>query len=65
MKVGNWELSESDRRLNVEMRLKAVVSRFGGQMIVAGPAMDSMVEKIADAAEAMAREGFFEATPES
>lgn len=52
------QLSESDRRLNVESRLLAIVSMFGGQHIVASPAMDHMVAQLADETEALALEGF-------
>lgn len=52
-------LSESDRRLNVEFRLLAIVSTYGGERIVAdNPAMDRMVKQLADEVDALAREGF-------
>lgn len=52
-----FELSEEERRLNVTSRLLAVVSMFGGQYIVASPQMNDMVEKLADAAQELARRG--------
>jgi hypothetical protein len=55
-------LSESDRRLNVESRLLAVVSGFGGERLVAdNPRMPELVRQLADEAEALAREGFIPA----
>ncbi len=51
-------LSPADVRLNVTSRLIAVVSNYGGERIVAGPAMDRLAHDLADEAEALAREGF-------
>lgn len=51
-------LSESDRRLNVESRLLAIVSTYGGERIVAGAAMERMVAQLADEVDTLAREGF-------
>jgi hypothetical protein len=63
--VARSELSEADRRLNVESRLLGIVSGFGGQRLVAdNPAMPSMIGQLADEAEALAREGFLPAPDE-
>lgn len=61
--AGRRPMAESDRRLNVEGRLLEVVSRFGGQVIVSSEPMAAMVRMLADAAEALARDGFLPAVP--
>lgn len=58
-------LSEADRRRLVESRLLFVVSGFGGEVIMAGPAMDHMVRRLACAAQELAERGFFTTGPES
>lgn len=55
---GNRLLNEPDRRENVRGRLLSVVSSFGGQTIVAGEQMEQMVARLADEAEALARDGY-------
>jgi hypothetical protein len=56
-----FRLSETDRRLNVESRLLAIVSSFGGERIIAGPRMEEMVGELADQTEQLAREGLLPA----
>ena len=51
-------LSEADKRLNVESRLLNHLSLRGGQRIVAGPEMDSLVADLVEETYALAREGF-------
>ncbi len=53
-----YELSEEERRLNLETRLLAIVSSFGGQQIIAGQPMADMVNQLADAVEALGRDGY-------
>ncbi|NMO52002.1 hypothetical protein HH310_12440 [Actinoplanes sp. TBRC 11911] len=57
------KLSEADRRLNIEGRLHAVVSGYGGEQIIAGPAMAEMVHHLANATELLARDGFLRPAP--
>ncbi len=58
----SFPLSEQERRLNVEFRLRAVVSNFGGQYIAHGPAMDDMITQLADTAENMSLVGLLPPT---
>lgn len=51
-------VSEDDRRGHVETMLLEVVSRFGGQTILASPAMEQMLRELADAVDGLAREGW-------
>ncbi len=55
------DMSEPDRRLNVESNLLAVVSSYGGERIVAGPRMEELVRELADMTESLARGGFLPA----
>lgn len=51
-------MADSERRINVEFRLRAVVSNYGGERIVAdNPAIERMIRQLADEAEALARDG--------
>lgn len=54
-------LNEQDRRLNVEARIMAVVTSFGGQRIVAGEQMETMIRRLSDLAEDLSRAGFLPA----
>lgn len=51
------KLTEEERRLNVEARILAVVSSYGGKPIVAGPVMSEMVQQLMDVADTLARDG--------
>lgn len=51
-------LSDADLRLNVESRLLAALSNYGGERIVSGPSMGRLVADLADAAEELAAQGF-------
>ena len=51
-------LSPTDRRLNIEFRLRAELTKYGGERIVDGLPMERLVQDLANAAERMAREGF-------
>jgi hypothetical protein len=54
------ELSEADRRLNVEGVILAVVSNYGGERLVAdNPAMPRLVSQLADEFDALALAGRF------
>lgn len=54
------ELSESDRRLNVESNILAVLSNFGGERLVAdNPAMPRLVTQLADEFDALLADGRF------
>ena len=57
-------LSPADRRLNIESRLLAALTMYGGERIVAGPRMDSLINDLADETEKLAAEGFLRG-PES
>lgn len=52
------DLSEADKKINVESRLLEYLSRRGGQRIVAGPEMDGLVADLVNETYALAREGF-------
>jgi hypothetical protein len=58
-------MSEDDRKLNIESRLLSVVSSYGGQRLVAdNPAMPRLVADLASEAENLAAEGYL-TPPES
>lgn len=58
------ELDESDRRLNVEGAILAVVSNFGGERLVAdNPAMPRLVVQLADEFDALVADGRFLRAP--
>ena len=53
------ELSESDRRMNVESRILAVVSGYGGERLVAdNPAMPRMVAELRVTFDELTLEGW-------
>lgn len=51
-------LSPADRRLNIESRLLAALTMYGGERIIAGPRMESLIKDLADETVKLAREGF-------
>lgn len=53
------ELSESDRRLNVETRILSILSKRGGQRIVASPEMDQLVAELRVEFDALVFDGRF------
>lgn len=54
------ELSEADRRLNVESAILSIVSSYGGERLVAdNPAMPRLVTDLADMFEALVADGRF------
>ena len=55
----SYELSESDRRLNVESRILADLSRYGGEVIHAGPALDRLVAELRVAFDELVIDGRF------
>lgn len=54
-------ITESDRKLNVTGRLHAILSNYGGQYIIAGPAMEKLVDELSAEADALGREGYLPA----
>jgi hypothetical protein len=52
------KLNDADKRMNVESRLLAVLSSYGGQTIVASPAMERLIAEQTDDVYDLAREGF-------
>ena len=55
----NAELSESDRRLNVESRILAIISNHGGERIIAGPEMERLVTELRVEFDALVFDGRF------
>lgn len=51
-------LSPADRRLNIESRLLARLTMYGGERIIAGPRMEALIKDLADETERLAHEGF-------
>lgn len=52
------EMSEADRRLNVESRILAHISNHGGEVIIAGPQMERLVAELRLAFDELAIEGW-------
>lgn len=58
------ELSETDRRLNVESAILARISNYGGERLVAdNPAMPRLVKDLADEFDALVADGRFLRAP--
>ncbi len=54
------DISEADRRLNVESAILAVLSNYGGERLVAdNPAMPRLVTDLADEFDALVGDGRF------
>lgn len=51
-------LSPAERRHNIESRLLARLTMYGGERIVDGHRMQSLIRDLADETERLAREGF-------
>lgn len=57
-------ISESDRRLNVEGRILAILANHGGETIIASPAMDRLVAELRVEFDALCFDGRFLPTME-
>jgi hypothetical protein len=59
------DLSDADKRLNVESDLLEVVSRYGGEKLVAdNPMMPRLISDLTDKCFKLAREGFLPSSEE-